>query len=143
MPTDVQSVTSVTPACGKGHTASTRATLNAARERLQAAINLVRFGIASGSESVPQDFASPLYVLLLDCEERITSANLSADDEDRLRNNDKPLGGLLTGVMHLAQRADRDQDDLGGLSLAELHLSQYVLGLACDQLDAYLAEVRA
>jgi hypothetical protein len=145
MPTDVQSVTSVTPACGKGHTASKRQCLAEAKDRLIAAHALVRVGISScGGESVPQGFCFPLLMLLRDSSERITDAGLSFADEDRLRQNDKPLGGLLDGVIGMVRRADRIEDeDAGSLSCAELHLAAHILSLASDQLDAYLAEVSA
>jgi len=144
MPTDVQSVTSVTSACGKGHTESKRQCLAEARDRLLAARSVVSFGIwGCGGESVPQEFCLPLLMLLRDSSERITDAGLSFADEDRLRQNDKALGGLLDGVIRLVRRADHDENQSAGLSCAELHLSQHILALACDQLDAYLAEVSA
>ena len=138
MPTDVQSVTSVIPACGEDHTASPRDHLAAALHRLEAATDMVCDVASTDAEIAPAWVGSVLCLLIEDIENAITEADIGNQDELTLRGNDKPLGGLLAGVMDLAQRAERE-DDLGGLSRREALLAAHVLTAATEQLGAYLA----
>ena len=139
MPTDVQSVSSVIPACGEDHSASPRDHLTAALHRLEAATDMVSDVALREDETSPAWVGSVLYLLIEDATNAITEANIGTDAEMALRDNSKPLGGLLAGVMDLAQRAERE-DDLGGLSRSEALLAEHVLTAATEQLGAYLAK---
>lgn len=148
MPTDVQSVTSVIPACGEDHTASPRDHLAAALHRLNAARDMVGVvpvlcDLSPGGDDAPAPawVGSVLCMLIADAKNLMEAALLHLMDTIDVA----PCGtsaDLLAGVMDLAQRTGRE-GDLGGLSRHEALLAEHVVSLAIEQLSVFRAQVRA